>query len=358
MKFLKYLIIAIVFIFLLGISLKALFNNFKKRNISPENASKPQVTLQENEQKSFRSNAVFSPDGNYLVYISGKKNGPKNWDITLTLAAQNLNYEVEGMGYYKLGGWIISDEDSAWEHNRVFRAAWSNDGMALAVVLPGRYFIRRLRFYETRYGDDNISYTHKVLGIRESIDGNFDGSLESISKMTSFYLFNIYFSKNAEELFLTTDSEVYMVWPEKKMVYKGDDKSMGFYPLSDGAGFTFFRQLQGYYGKYELVIIKEGKESVYKTPIRGADFAGDILMSPDLSYVCAEKSSSGHHGYIIFRVSSIEASAEGQQYSYCVKWLEGNKVLVRENPYFYQWTQQYFIINARSGKREFVGQVE
>jgi hypothetical protein len=301
-------------------------------------------------RERYTSRSEFSPDGNYLVYLRVSKEADL-WTVKVIISAQGLNYDVERNNPFNSPDYeiisLIKDQKEANKYSTDFQATWSPDSRKLAILLPNELIIYEFKIEEKIYKNDDTELVKKVLRtvseqvIREGIPEFFR------RKPANLTYFN-----NETTLVASTDDGLYQIWPIQKKIY--DAEHSNFHKLPTDDGFSFFRE-PAEYGGYELVILKNGKENRYKTPIEGSiDWAGNIFMSPSLNHVCAEVGYSGHHGYVIFALGSDNYILEGQEYSYCGKWLDNYRVVVKEIPYFNQWTTQYYLVDVRTGEREFI----
>lgn len=82
-----------------------------------------------------------------------------------------------------------------------------------------------------------------------------------------------------------------------------------------------------------LIINEGGQESTSDLAPQQFDYAGKLLFSPNGQKLCYESGSSGYFGYTIVDVTSSQVIATGNQYSYCRRWLDDEKITVLDRPY-------------------------
>lgn len=283
------------------------------------------------------SDSVFSPEGDFLLYLDARK-GEGLWKIELTLSPQRHSFEIDGGNYNVLKSWSKNEDDTR-DYVNNFQAAWSEDGKKFAVIIDGNLIIKNLESYERTDEADNIRLVRTVYTTHDVVEKSV-GIRE---------LENPIFSKRGDKLFASTDSGLHEIWPEENLI---DLEIADYFPLPERDGFAYSKEEDENSGEYKLIVLTNDKKSVYSTPIVNMDSVSNIMMSPSLVYVCAELGFSGHHGYTIFRLGSTNDILTGQQYSYCIKWLDNFHVIVKEIPYFHQWTTEYYLVDARTGKRE------
>ena len=83
------------------------------------------------------------------------------------------------------------------------------------------------------------------------------------------------------------------------------------------------------------------------------DYLGNILFSPNQDFVCVESGASGYWGYLVGKVegSGIQKILSGMQYSYCLSWLDENRVLLQEKPYSEPSKTYYYSYNVLTAER-------
>ncbi len=357
-KVIKYLFVSLLVSLVLvlvvsALTLKVLFltnNNLRETTNGKVKPGGNSVV----EKDYFRTKPVFSQDGNILVFLEGgkfRKDG--GWGVRLRVSPWNNNWRIEDTSYVEGTTWLTDNKDVAFEHQNFFKATWTNDGNKLAVFLPHKVVIKNFEKQNEKF-DDGFGNFFVSTVLREKtldeviLNGQFD---------TNFAPDAFYFSKSGEELFFAKDAKLFQVWPEKRLVYAIPSEQGDIYPLPGSNGFGYFSPSEPY-GSYDLIIVRNSQESTYKTPIKGMDYAGDIIFSPDSTHLCAGLGASGHYGYTIFEVGATEEIVNGQQYSYCVKWLDNYRVLVKNIPYFYQWSTQYYIVDVRTSDIQFVDNID
>lgn len=315
----------------------------------------PTPTMGVNEKKyerptTFRSETVLSPDGNYVVYLMGFKSDGM-WKINLGITGQNSGYTTELQGSNNLN-WAVGNNDAAWEYYQNFTAGWSRDSRKLVAVVNGWVYRWDFRQEKVTTGNGEMKITRHVLRtIKSDIKRVVDQSMVSAPETIIF--------PGGDKVYLGSQDGLYQIFPEEQLVQTDEKVSAGeFWPLPNEDGYVYLNELKKY-GSYDLVVVRNGVKREYPTPLSGgADYAGQIVMSPDYGHVCLEIGSSGYHGYNIFKLGEKENLIQGQQYSWCERWLNNYSVVVREKSYFSQWNEQFYIIDVRTKERTLVGDWE
>jgi len=276
---------------------------------------------------------VFSPNGKYLAYLWGYQS-ENNWNILFVVAGQDSKYQIDWSGVEFLKeGWTLTNWRDANEIGNQFVTGWNRDGKKLAMVIKDKFYL-----WEFESSEKGLRAIQQI-----------STSVRAFQQLTSLSFMN------DDSVVVTTNKEIKQVYPAEKTIWKGDEKSGNVWPLPAGNGYIYWQQLEKY-GAHDLIMIKDGNQTRYKTPFDGGvDAATTILLSPDLKYACVESSSSGYHGYSIFKLGSQKEIFDGQQYSWCERWLDNKNIVVREFPYEHQSNAQFFMLNVYSGSKTLIG---
>lgn len=356
-NFIKYSKKPFVFVFLviLASGFYLIFKPFKQsaQQLRQSHLSKEEVPnkiptpveYQPIIKERYTTKAVFSPDGNFLTYLLVEKKADL-WEVSVILSPQSPEFVIDDGYYYKLVT-LDKDQQEASNYANHFQAAWSNDSKKLAVLLPDQLVMSEFEIYERTYENDDGEYRQKVLKVLDRVE-----ITSEISNLTKNDTSEIFFSQKGDQLFLSNSRNLYKIWPKAQLVHN-EENYTHYYQVPGRDNFTFFREREKY-GIYDLIILYNDQETLYKTPIQGMDYVGNIHLSPNLLFACSEQGSSGYYGYNVFKLGSNESIMTGQEYSYCVKWLDSFNIIVKEVPYDHQWTTQYFKINVLNKTREFL----
>ncbi len=240
---------------------------------------------------------------------------------------------VEGLDINRLFSKSIDDKEYLGnietEKHRVI--AWSGDNEKLAFLLPGKLMVFEIEWLKGTMSEGyelalelNIA---RVRALRE-----FDIQ----SKLTS-----LIFAGNNKEIYLG-DKEYVDLESDRVATLEGKLSHNYFgtekvYPIPGRGGIAYWEQeaQMTLGGEPHIVTNNKGETFKYVLPKHNYDFGGNILFSPGLNHVCFDYGNSGFWGYVIGKIEfrRISELARGRQYSYCVRWLSGNEVLIEESPF-------------------------
>lgn len=271
------------------------------------------------EYHNFRTREYYTLSADHLVY--GEINnyeGP--WKMTMWITGTDRRSAIFSR---KIEGSKNIDELEMMAGN--FMADWSRNSRNLVVAWDGKGW----QWDTTDWA--NIRYVKElVLPEAEPYERVFLGKLSN----------EVYFVSNKGVH--TPDGQVVRV------------NGTSLVPLDNQEGFSYwlYPEENTYY-QDKLVVCRDNKQTIYETK-KKMDVAGEQILSPDMTKVCNGFGSSGYWGYSIWDLDTAKEYLSGPQYSYCVKWLDNNRVLLKEVPYHYQWTTQYYIYDIITGKKDFI----
>lgn len=339
-------IVIIVFTAIIGIT--SWLANRMVNEVKKTYSGQPMPTLSVGETRdhrptSFRTKTVISPDGNYLVNLTGIK-GKEGWDIRLLVNGQDGEYDTEFTKRDDMK-WLVEDADLAWDYYLYSKISWSQDSRKLVAVINNIAY--KWEFEEeivtTKY--EGVEYESNLLRItaeeRKTImDEKIQQSLNNI----------IFMGQDA--VFINAQGSLYQLFPEEKLILNGNEAGSGeFWPLMSEDGFAYFKKSADQ-KSILLVLERNGVTREFQTQLStNMDFNSELMMSPDLRHACSETGASGYYGYLIFKVEDGEILKTGQQYSWCERWLDKNTIVVREKKYHSQWSEQFYAIDVRTGTR-------
>lgn len=175
--------------------------------------------------------------------------------------------------------------------------------------------------------------------------------VKSFSVSKDFYTNKLFFVGNLDDLY---SSSGYILDRKTNQLVLNPDKGMEYAPLPRGDGYSYWLDsLSGYSYPNRLVVVKNKIKKIYDLGFE-MDSAAEQIFSPDEKKVCFGTGSSGYWGYSIADLETLKIYTSGPQYSYCLNWLDNNRVMLKVVNYYYQWTSQYYIYDTRTDKMEFM----
>ena len=136
---------------------------------------------------------------------------------------------------------------------------------------------------------------------------------------------------------------IYIFFP-KKTGNNGADSDPRRFPI--GTSGTEFSYWKPRLSLETPTVVKETSKGVeeYLLPEEDLyDYLGNVLFSPEKTFICVESGASGYWGYLLGKISGnkVEKLLRGPQYSYCLNWLTDERILLKEQPYGEEKTYFY-----------------
>lgn len=218
---------------------------------------------------------------------------------------------------------------------------WSPSGTKIAVMLPEKIVILSFTFES-----DTANHAYNVyLKETKEID------LKDITIPTQEFP-QFFFSGDESQLYIPQKNELYTLIEDFTKIEKTALDASNLYPIPSSQGYTYFKEKTEYDHasgtQYNLFLkTPQKKEDTYPLPIT-FDYPGKILLSPERDKVCFENGNSGYWGYAVYKLKTMEKIITGGHYSYCMKWIDNETLLLKEKPYDNQSHLFFYLFNTKS----------
>ncbi len=93
------------------------------------------------------------------------------------------------------------------------------------------------------------------------------------------------------------------------------------------------------------------QEKTYKIPLSGMDSVSDPKIAHGEKYGCVTIGASGYSGYYIFTLPDGNEVEKGVQYSQCIEWIDGHRVVIAEHVYN-TFDYSYYILDLNTGSKK------
>lgn len=287
----------------------------------------PQTTEEKNQTEYSRQvlNTKLSPDGNYLAYITSVKNeGAHN--IEFMAVEQNPRHFVQRDSLLPIWTYSVNENQN---YNSYL--TWSESGKFIAVAIGTEFKIYSI----TNQGKN--SDNKETIIVKEAHSG----------KLNSDLMGDLGFWFNEVKLLAYFGTNVSEIWPSNKVLLYLPN-SVGIYPTNNE--YFYWERKESGYGLRLFKLSSDGKAT--DTGATSDDYGSLVISNKQGNLICFEQGASGYWGYQIYDIENKKILLSGQQYSYCGKWLDDNRITLTEVPYFTQFTTQVYIYNAITNTRE------
>lgn len=224
--------------------------------------------------------------------------------------------------------------------------AWSNDNSKLAVLVPNKVVVFTLEWTSINetYWDGSRGEV-SVVEITSEVDYPVSATVAKIM-----------FSGDDSELYIGNDNIVDLSTGQVNAVISSlsDNYAKGeVFPIPHSKGIVYWED--SFEGQSNIVKNIQGNITTYQLPEGSYDYEGAIIVSPDNNYICIDYGVSGYWGYLVGRIegNKIIKLLDGQQYSYCMRWLNNQEILLQEVPYS-AYGNYYYSYNVLTREKEFL----
>lgn len=344
----KLLIILMVVVITILISRLSLSHPTQENSPTQSTPGKNNGTNEAKTPGSIESSRLFSPDDKkwaYLQYLNSSTTHTLNLICSVplkTIYPENpfICFRKE----WRSKDWLFGNYVPI-----IDEIAWSSLSDKLAIVIPGYIEI----FYIEKYVEKIESVNYERFKETKHLE------IKRNSQTTGHV--NLFFSGDGKELYLNQEI------PEK--IDLTDDNpqltpvpvgrlGIGIYPIPGSSGYVTWGENP--YPKLNVIELRQNGE-ISKHNVDQMDYLGKIVLSPDSRKVCAEAGSSGYWGYRIYNLVTDTAISVGPEYSHCVRWLDNNRIIIKEAVYnFSQGSPHYYLFNTLTDNKEllFIGPVD
>lgn len=287
----------------------------------------PQTTEKKTQTEYSRQilSTKLSPDGNYLAYMTSvRNNGAHN--IEFMAVEQNPRYFVQRDSLLPIWTYSVNGNQN---YNSYL--TWSENGKFIAVAIGTEF-----KIYNVTKQEKNPENKETII-IKE----------EHTGKLSSELMGDLGFWFNEVKLLAYFGTNVSEIWPSNKVLLDLPN-SVGIYPTNNE--YFYWERKEGGYGLRLFKLNSDGK--AIDTGATSEDYGGIVVSNNTGNLICFEQGASGYWGYQIYDIEKKKVLLSGQQYSYCGKWLDDNRVTLTEVPYFTQFSTQVYIYNAITNTRE------
>lgn len=312
-----------------------------------KNSAEPTQTI-EKEKPTVRQptkfyNTVISPDGNYLVTLKGTSIN-KVWNVNLDFVGKDNQHGIDWINNPSID-WGEMNKETAWAYNKSFFGRWRKDNKQLVIAINNEIHLWTFEEDKSLIGSGEDEKDHwdlkTVKHEQKTAPVNYKEGYKNI----------IFLGQN--KVAVTTAENLYQILPDEKEIQSTAGVFHSeFSSLPGDDGYSYLEK-EGDYKVKGIVVVRNGTTRFYKTPLEkwSQDYAGEIKLSPDLKYGCVLVASSGHSGYVVFKLGDSQEIAIGQQYSECKGWIDERQVVLWEKSYFSQWNTATYLLDVVTGKR-------
>ncbi len=228
-------------------------------------------------------------------------------------------------------------------------ATWSSDDKKIALYLPDKIVIMDVSIHVAEKETEGHTYNHHIITVDKS------DSIQIPILDASIYDPELFFSGDGSELYYKSspDTFQYQRIDLSTLIVSNVDVSYP-YPIPRSKGFVYWEKTDSY--EQHTMVVYTGDTKKRYTIKQSFDYADKILLSPQKDNVCFENGSSGYHGYTIYSLERNVSIDTGIQYSYCVKWIDNNTVILKETPYSFPEYTQYFTYNIQTKQKTLLTQ--
>src|SRR3989338_9402503 len=298
-------------------------------------------------KNTFFKLATLSSDPTVYAYI---KQATEVQEVQLIISSSNgLRVMNQGEQVQFIYTEVVSSNEYLENLNTEVKKvlAWSNDDSKLAILVPNKVIVFTLEWSSIKetYWDGSQGEV-RVAEIASSTDYPVSATVA-----------NIMFSGDGSELYVGNE---YVVDLNKGQVnnipgrlsdnYYGNGR---IFPIPNSNGIVYWEDTSE--SQPDIVKNVQGNLTKYQLPEGSYDYDGNIILSPDNKYICLDYGVSGYWGYLVGRIEGnrLIKLVDGKQYSYCMKWLNNQEVLLQEIPYS-AYGNYYYSYNILTGEKEFL----
>ncbi|HUW21686.1 MAG TPA: hypothetical protein VMW41_03360 [Candidatus Bathyarchaeia archaeon] len=244
---------------------------------------------------------------------------------------------------------------------------WSNKGTILAFLLPDEiimlsfdYLSDGKYFYEINSSKETVVDYKTALKVKDYQEIE----IPNMNWEDLAYNFSMFFSGDDRYLYVIQGESVFFRYDTLRdkvedLIIPGKERAAEYleiYPVPGSPGYSYW--VHGHYQKNSSVVTSDGTtEKEFSIPdSKGIDGLGKILFSPGRDKVCLEWGASGYWGYVVYEFPPGRLLDSGQQYSYCRRWLDDNRLVIIEDPY-HEVGSYWFELNVATGEKKLLDEV-
>lgn len=344
--YLAFAVIITISVFILAKFQTTPFSKSNKTPVSTENSS---YTITPSPKFNKRFNPIFSGDKQLFVNLDANQQNKETYEFIFSIydweGKRAINIESNPSGSHQL---LQVVPDIANPHykkiyqNKIFNNAENSENIPtelwknlVAISHTGSRIalldIDKLAIYysETKKEFDN--------GF-ERVTLNYGPKNQIQLTELKGTLSNFFFSGDESILFIeTTDNNLTQLYgyTRETGLEAYAVSGFGFTELQNSNSIAYFSSSPDTYGSYSINLFNPRSKTIAKflIPGQGVDAISNLTVSPNQQIACFEQSSSGFHGYVIYRLPDMYRYNTGNQYSFCENWIDNSKVIIRKKPF-------------------------
>ncbi|HBC72957.1 MAG: hypothetical protein UX91_C0006G0151 [Candidatus Amesbacteria bacterium GW2011_GWB1_47_19] len=271
---------------------------------------------------------TLSPDGKYLAYLADyAREGVETFELYIT--EQTSDYFVQRESLAEI--WkVMKDPENRYPDNELI--SWDKNSKWLAAVIYDKFAVVKItNMPASKPYKEEIKAEVVYQG---TIPDDLNGEM------------GVWW--NNDTLEASMGDGIYRIWPEAEKLAEVDT-GYGAYPANNN-NYLFWIPEEDCCPVH-LMQINRITGDITDTEATAAEYAGKVIANADGNKVCFGNGSSGYFGYILYDLAAKKTLSSGQQYSYCGRWLDNNRVSVSEVSYYNQWSQQIYVYDFRARTR-------